>query len=204
MPVGDDGFDPSVPLPPGLKVAHIRRAIQYIEQQAEDWLDLYYEQANVFSAVIGILGIRALHSFSPYKRHKHPDVAQQRFPDPSLNAKIDPPAKEALESKGTTRPWPVQAHYDHPGCYVVWRYAIDETKAMKGHGVAIWRVDIPFLHKEDWKYEGSKASGSGGGRTHTFGLRNPAKRLAGAVVHRAPNIALFKGRPVLMDPETEK
>jgi len=24
--------------------------------------------------------------------------------------------------------------------------------------VAIWRVDLPFLREEDWKYEGSKAA----------------------------------------------
>ena len=45
--------------------------MEYIEEKAEELIDLYYEQANVFSGLIGILGVRALHAFSPYKRHKH-------------------------------------------------------------------------------------------------------------------------------------
>ena len=78
MATESDGFDRSVPLPTKLTVGHIRNAMEYIEERAEELIDLYYEQANVFSGVIGILGIKALHSFSPYKRHKHPDIAQQR------------------------------------------------------------------------------------------------------------------------------
>lgn len=84
MPRSADGFDASVPLPPSLNVVHVKNAIEFIETRAEEWLDIYFEQANIFSAVIGILGARALDSLSPYKRHKHPDVAQQRFPDLSL------------------------------------------------------------------------------------------------------------------------
>ena len=76
-----DGFDRSVPLPPQLTIAHIRKAIEFIEDEAEKLVDLHFEQANIFSGVIGILGVRALQSFSPYKKHKHPDIAQQRFPD---------------------------------------------------------------------------------------------------------------------------
>lgn len=97
-----DGFDRSVPLPPGLTVAHVRNAIDFIEEKAEELTDLYYEQANIFSALVGILGVRALDAFSPYKRHKHPDVAQQRFPDLSLRGKLNPTANRALESKGST------------------------------------------------------------------------------------------------------
>src|SRR5579871_5370914 len=123
MAIESDGFDRSVPLPPGLKIPHIRNAIDYIEERAEEFVDIYYEQANVFSGVIGIIGVKALASFSPYKKHKHPDVAQQRFPDLSLDGKLDPPPKQALESKGSTRPWALQSHYDHPGWYIVWRYA---------------------------------------------------------------------------------
>ena len=77
MAAGSDGFDRTVPLPPGLKVAHIKNAIEYIEERADELIDFYYEQANVFSGLIGIIGVRALDSLSPYKKHKHPDVAQQ-------------------------------------------------------------------------------------------------------------------------------
>lgn len=64
MSFDDDGVDRSVLLPPSLTIAYIRNAIDYIEK--------------------GILGMRALNAFSPYKNHKHPDIAQQRFPDLSM------------------------------------------------------------------------------------------------------------------------
>ena len=195
-----DGFDRSVRLPPGLTTAHIRNAIDFIEEKAEELIDLYYEQANIFSGLIGILGVRALDSFSPYKRHKHPDIAQQRFPDLSLRGKLNPPPKEALESKGSSRPWAIQSHYNHAGWYVVWRYAVDPTKRMKrGRVVPVWRVDIPFLRSEDWKYEGSRAAQGRGGRTHTFGIQNPARLLAKAIIYQAPGIVLRGGKPILIN-----
>lgn len=189
-------------LPPGLTIAHLRNAIDFVEEKAGDLIDLYFEQANIFSAVVGIMGVRALDSFSPYKRHKHPDVAQQRFPDLSLKGRLDPPPREALESKGSSRPWAIQSHYDHPGWYIVWRYTIDPTKRMKrGRAVPIWRVDIPFLEKCHWKYETSKAEEGRGGRTHTFGVENPAEVLARTIVYQAPQVRLSRGKACLIDSE---
>ena len=115
MALQADGFDRAVALPPELKLTHIREAIEHVEDRADELIDIYFEQANVFSGIIGILGIQALHSSSPYKKHKHPDVAQQRFPDLSLRGKLNPPPQQALESKGSTRPWALQSHYNHPG-----------------------------------------------------------------------------------------
>ena len=79
MALSTGGFDRSAPLPPGLTIAHIGAAIEFVEEKAEELIELYFEQANIFSGVVGILGVRALDSLSPYKRHKHPDIAQQRF-----------------------------------------------------------------------------------------------------------------------------
>ncbi len=198
-----DGFARTVALPPNLTIAHIRNAIEHVEDKAAEWIDLYYEQANIFSGIVGILGVRALDSLSPYKRHKHPDVAQQRFPDLSLNGKLNPPPRQALESKGSTRPWAVQSHYNHPGWYIIWRYGIDLTKRMKrGKPVVVWRVDIPFLHATHWKYEGSRAAEGIGGRTHTFGLRNPAATLAGSIIYHAPGVVLRGGRPTIANGQT--
>jgi hypothetical protein len=59
-----DDFDVSVALPPGLDVGAIRRAISYIERELVDLIDIYEEQANVFSAVVGIFGTKALDSVS--------------------------------------------------------------------------------------------------------------------------------------------
>jgi hypothetical protein len=193
-----EGFDRTVTLPPELKVSHVREAIEHVEQRASDLIDIYFEQANVFSGIVGILGIQAIHAVSPYKKHKHPDIAQQRFPDLSLRGKLTPPPEQALESKGSTRSWALQSHYNHPGWYIVWRYAVDQTKRMKpGKMVLIWRVDIPFLNQDDWKYEGSKAAEGRGGRTHTFGVKNPAKRFKTSIVYQNPRIVISQGGPVL-------
>ena len=80
----------------------------------------------------------------------------------------------------------------------MWRYAVDQTKRLKaGKIAAIWRVDVVFLHAEDWKYEGSKAAEGRGGRTHTFGIKNPATHLRGSVVYQNPRVAIRQGGPVL-------
>lgn len=185
-------------LPKDLERIHIEKSVDFIEVKAAELLDLYYEQANVFSGVIGIFGIRALDSLSPYKRYKHPDIAQQRFPDLSLGGRLNPPPQLALESKGSVRPWAVQSHYDHPGWYVIWRYLVDSTRSIKpGRPIVIWRVDVAFLNKEDWKYETSTAGAQGGGRTHTFGLRAPAQKLRDAAVYKLPDVVLSGGRPVI-------
>lgn len=185
-------------LPPQLTETHIKRAVRYIEKEAADLIDLYYEQKNVFSAVIGILGIKALDAVSPYKKHKHPDVAQQRFPDLSLGGRLNPPCKQALESKGSARPWAIQSHYDHEGWYVVWRYLVDPTESFKADcPVVIWRVDMIYLQCADWKYEGSTARQGRGGRTHTFGVRDPASKLRNLSAYRLDGVVLRGGVPVL-------
>lgn len=190
-------FDPKVPLPPGLTISAIRRSIDYIEKELAGLVDIYYEQANVFSALVGIYGTRALDSFSVYEKSRHRDVAQQRFPD--LKRRGSPPrpsAKVSLESKGSKRPWEVQSHYDHPGWYIVWRYLVDPTESLeRGKPIIIWRVDVMFLKKSDWEYQGSKAGPKGGGRTHTFGLKFAARKLAGKAVYSRSDIRLSGGKP---------
>ena len=198
MPSVPDGFNRSVPLPPELKISHIREAIEHVEGKAAELVDIYFEQANVFSGIVGILGIQALHALSPSKKHKHPDIAQQRFPDLSLRGKLNPPPEHALESKGSTRPWALQSHYNHPGWYIVWRYAVDPTRRLKpGKMVATWRVDVAFLRQEDWKYEGSRAAEGRGGRTHTFGIKLPSKLLRSCIVYQSPRVVVRQGGPVL-------
>jgi len=178
-------LDPSVPLPPGLDIAAIRRAIDYIERQLADLVDIYYEQANVFSAIVGIYGTKALDAVSNYEKHRNIDTAQQRFPDLRRRGSGgNPSPHESLESKGSKRPWAIQSHYDHPGWYIVLRYMIDPTESLeKGKPVVIWRVGVVFLEKSDWKYEKSSAGDAGGGRTgwppcHSPGrLRKPPASL---------------------------
>ena len=42
----------SPPLPKELRLTHIVKAVDYVEGRAAEFVDLYYEQANVFSAVV--------------------------------------------------------------------------------------------------------------------------------------------------------
>jgi hypothetical protein len=103
-----EDFDRSVPLPPGLSVVAIRKAIDYVERHLADLVEIYYEQANVFSAIVGIFGTKALDAVSNYERHRNIDTAQQRFPDlKRRGCGSNPKPGECLESKGSKRPWAI-------------------------------------------------------------------------------------------------
>ena len=191
-------FDPSVPLPPGLELGALRRAIDYIETELADLVEIYFEQANVFSALVGIYGTKALDAVSSYEKSRHVDAAQQRFPDlQRRGSRTPPPPEHSLESKGSKRPWEVQAHYNHPGWYVIWRYLVDPTETVEpGRPVVIWRVDVVYLTEDDWVYQASRAGAGRGGRTHTFALKNAALRLRHCAVYRRSDIVLRDGKPV--------
>lgn len=191
--------DRTVPLPPGLDIGAIRRAIDYIERGLADLVEIYAEQANVFSAIVGIFGTKALHSVSAYEKHRNVDTAQQRFPDLRRRGSGQTPSPhESLESKGSKRPWAIQSHYDHPGWYIIWRYMVDPTESLEsGRPVIIWRVDVVYLEKSDWKYEKSSAGDLGGGRTHTFGVKNAASKLKGKAVYSRKDVTIRHGKPVV-------
>jgi len=191
-------FDQSVHLPPGLTVTAIRRAIEYVERELTELVEIYQEQANVFSALVGIFGAKALDINSVYERSRDLNLAQQRFPDlKKRGSGRTPKPSESLESKASKRPWALQSHYDHSGWYIVWRYMVDPTRTLEPKkSVIIWRVDVLFLKKEDWKYEGSKAGQGRGGRTHTFGLKNPADKLRGKAVYHRADVRISGGKAV--------
>ena len=193
-----DDFDRTVALPSGLTLTAIRKGIDYVERELADLVDIYLEQANVFSALVGIYATKALDANSVYEKNRHVDVAQQRFPDLRRRGSgPDPSPQESLECKASKRPWALQSHYDHPGWYIVWRYLVDPTCSLEpNRPVIIWRVDVAFLEKADWKYEGSRAGKAGGGRTHTFGLANPAQKLRGKAVYRRCDVKLSGGKAV--------
>ncbi len=196
----DDGpyeLNPSVRLPRGLTARTIVSAVDYIERETSGLADLYFEQQNVFSAVVGIFGAKALHSLSPFEQNPNRFTAQQRFPDLRRRGSgVSPAPADGLESKASTRPWALQAHYNHEGWYIVWRYLVDPTKTF-GSVVIVWRVDVVFLKAEHWKYEGSRAGPAGGGRTHTFGLRIPATVLRDKAVYRRRGIRIVGSKPVI-------
>ena len=49
-----EDFRQSAELPPGLTVTAIRRAVEYIERELGDLVEIYVEQANVFSALVKV------------------------------------------------------------------------------------------------------------------------------------------------------
>jgi hypothetical protein len=161
-------------------------------------VDLYFEQANVFSALVGMYGAKALDQLSNYEKHRHTHTAQQRFPDlRRRGAGTNPGPEDSLECKGSKRPWAIQSHFDHPGWYIVWRYLIDLTESLEPkRPIVIWRVDVVFLAKLDWKYEKSGAGEAGGGRTHTFGVKNPATKLRGCAVDQRKDVVIRDGKPI--------
>ena len=198
--VRSSDFDSTVALPPGLEVSAIRKSIEFIEQRFadRDFVDLCLEQTNIFSALVGMFGTKALDALSNYEKHRHSHTAQQRFPDLCRRGARRPlRPNDSLESKASTRPYAIQSHYDHPGWYIVWRYLVDPTETIEHERpVIVWRVDVVFLEKEDWKYEGSTASSKGGGRTHTFGVKQPATKLRGCAAYSRAGIILRAGKPV--------
>lgn len=193
-----EDFNRKVPLPSGLTTTGIQKALDYIEKELADLVEIYLEQANVFSALVSIYGAKALDATSVYEKHRHQDLAQQRFPDlRKKGSGPNPSPLVSLESKGSKRPWALQSHYDHSGWYVVWRYLVDPTMSLEADKpVIIWRVDVVFLTKEDWKYEASTAGTSGGGRTHTFGLKGAATKLKNAAVYQRKDVRITGGKAV--------
>ncbi|MBM4033220.1 MAG: hypothetical protein FJ291_15760 [Planctomycetes bacterium] len=195
-----DDFNRTVPLPPGLTVTAIEKAIDYVERELAESVEIYLEQANVFSALVGIFATRALDANSVYEKHRHTDLAQTRFPDLKRRGSgSSPPPEHCLECKASKRPWAVQSHYDHPGWYIIWRYLVDPTCSLEpGRPVVIWRVEVAFFEKSDWKYEGSRAGTTGGGRTHThtFGIRNPASKLKDKAVYARSDVDLSGSKAV--------
>lgn len=125
----------------------MRRVIASVENETAQFVEIYFEQANVFSALVGIFAARAFSSLTVYEKPRHADLAQQRFPDLKLRGSSDPPsAGDALEIKASLRPWALQAHYNHAGWYCVFRYLIDPKGAIDpGRNVLIWRVHLAFL-----------------------------------------------------------
>ncbi len=191
-------FDQTVALPPGLTITAIRKSVDFIERELRELVEIYFEQMNVFSAVVGIFGTRALDQNSVYEKVRHTNIAQTRFPDLCRRGcGVNRSPRDCLESKGSKRPWAIQSHYDHEGWYIVWRYLVDSTESIEpGKPVIVWRVDVIYLLKTDWKYEKSTAGEAGGGRTHTFGVKDAAEKLRGCAVYERSDVVLSRSKPV--------
>jgi len=185
-------------LPPGLDPKAVCPCVRYVQNHLTDFPPVVYRKPKLLNAIVRILGKRALARYSEYETIHPTQSALRMFLGlRHCGAGNNPSPNESLESKASKRPWAIQSHYDHPGWYIVWRYLVDDTQSLEaGRPVIIWRVDVVFLEKRDWKYEKSRAGDAGGGRTHTFGVKNPAQKLKHAAVYRRRDVAIKDGKPV--------
>ncbi len=168
----------------GIQVAAMQNIIDKVEEVASDYIDVYLDQRNLFSALVGAFAIRAIADHTVFDRNPHRYRAQQYFPD--LTPHGQDPANlrptSYLEVKASKRTWSLDAHGNHEGWYMVFRYMVMANGChVAGHtrSVFVGRVDLMYLNQANWCYQPSLAGPGVAGRTHTFSLLQPSNTLNG-------------------------
>ncbi len=91
-----EGFDRKVPLPPELKVAHIRKAIDYIEKETSELIEVYFERV-ARTRVLGGPRFFVRNCRRPHRRRSALRLLFNRIRDASARAKEkDSPAIATL------------------------------------------------------------------------------------------------------------
>lgn len=169
-------FRPKVPLPPGMKLSHVEKAVTATQTiiaginanlRAAGARPLpAYVQGNNFSGLVSNMLGDAFNEHSPYKHNSH-----QAYPDlVNRTAKIAGKAA-GLEIKSTIQIGKGgESHNGHSGWHLVACFQIDQDTG-----------DIRFVHlmfavlnghnqaDPDWKYVGSKVNEeTGSRRTETY------------------------------------
>ena len=200
-PVNNAYFRPKVPLPPGMKVAHLAAAIgatQGIVSQINANLlgsggkplpD--YIQGNNFSGLVSNMLCDSLHNHSPYRHNSH-----QAYPD-----LINPSAKEhgkpaGLEVKTTIKVGKGgESHNGHAGWHLVACFTIEPQTGNIRFVHLMFAVLNNHSHPEpDWKYVGSKVNAeTGNRRTETFNTTPfGTTKLRDGTVYLDPNTIHFE------------
>jgi len=169
-------FRPQVPLPPGLKIAHLQRAMNETQRMvslinanllASGAKPLSeYIQGNNFSGLVSNILCDAIHENSPYKHN-----SDQACPD-LVNPKVVERGKPVgLEVKSTIQIGKGgESHNGHSGWHVVTCFAIDQ----KTGNVRFIHIMVAVLNghnqpEPDWVYVGSKVNVvTGSRRTETY------------------------------------
>jgi transcriptional regulator with XRE-family HTH domain len=196
-----DFFRPQVPLPPGLKVAHLQRAMN----QTQRIVSLVnanlvssgakplpeYIQGNNFSGLVSNILCDAIHENSPFKHN-----SDQAYPD-LINPKIVEKGKPmGLEVKSTIQIGKRgESHNGHSGWHLVACFAIDE----KTGNIRFIHVMLAVLNghnqpEPDWVYVGSKVNATTGSRrteTYNTTLVGTTKLRDGSV-YLDPTVIHFK------------
>jgi len=169
-------FRPQVPLPPGLKAAHLQRAMNETQRivslinanllisGAKPLPD--YIQGNNFSGLVSNILCDAIDANSPYKHN-----SDQAYPD-LVNPKLFEKGKPVgLEVKSTIQIGKGgESHNGHSGWHLVACFAIDQ----KTGNIRFVHVMLAVLsgHNQpepDWVYVGSRVNATTGSRrTETY------------------------------------
>jgi transcriptional regulator with XRE-family HTH domain len=171
-----DYFRPKVPLPPGLKIPHLQRAMSETQRivslinanlSASGAKPLpEYIQGNNFSGLVSNILCDAIHESSPYKHN-----SDQAYPD-LVNSKVSAKGKPiGLEVKSTIQVGKGgESHNGRSGWHLVACFAIDR----KTGNIRFVHVMVAVLNghnqpEPDWVYVGSKVNvDTGSRRTETY------------------------------------
>ena len=169
-------FRPQVPLPPGMKVAHLEAAVNatqalvarinanLVSSGAKPLPD--YIQGNNFSGLVSNVFCDALHDHSPYKHN-----SDQAYPD-LINPAVKVDGKSAgLEIKSTIQVGKGgESHNGHSGWHLIACFTIEDRTGVVRFIHLMFAVLNGHTHpKSDWKYVGSKVNAeTGSRRTETY------------------------------------
>lgn len=173
-------FRRSVPLPPGLTIEQLGRAMDETQRLVHlinagltvtgGELLSRYIQANNYSGIVSNILCDSLHRYSAYKHY-----SAQGFPDLMYRNKA---GREVggLEVKATTRPGKGgESHNGHSGWHLVAHFAADaDTGDITFRHMMIADLNGHMQPDSDWKYQGSRVKAeTGSQRTETY-ITTPA------------------------------
>lgn len=171
-----DYFRPQVPLPPGMKVAHLEASMNATQSLiARINANLItsgarplpkYIQGNNFSGLVSNVFCDALNDHSPYKHNSH-----QAYPD-LINPSVKEGGKPAgLEVKSTIQIGKGgESHNGHSGWHLIACFTIVPQSGVVRFVHIMAAVLNGHTHPDsDWTYVGSKANvTTGSRRTETY------------------------------------
>lgn len=194
-------FRPQVPLPPGMKIAHLEAAInatQALVARINSNLAASgakplpkYIQGNNFSGIVSNVLCDALHEHSPYKHN-----SDQAYPD-----LINPKVKEGSQPVGLEVKSTIQigkggeSHNGHSGWHLIACFQTEEATGLIRFVHVMLAVLNGHTHAEsDWVYVGSKVNTTTGSRrteTYNTTLAGTTKLRDGSV-YLDPSVIEFK------------
>jgi transcriptional regulator with XRE-family HTH domain len=174
--VSREYFRAGVPLPPGMKIAHLDAAMNatqsiigrinanLVNSGAKPLVE--YIQGNNFSGLVSNVFCDALNDHSPYKHNSH-----QAYPD-LINPSVKEGGKPAgLEVKSTIQIGKGgESHNGHSGWHCIACFVVDEKTGNVRFLHLMFAVLNGHSHSEpDWTYVGSKVNAATGSRrTETY------------------------------------